>query len=409
MANIDWSKAPAKKPGASEAEVRAAGLGPFPAPHSGFDRLEVQPGRSSGRSYASPDASQERTLSPEAIADIEHKLGYDTAETMRRRLEDPGYWAKTQKVSYEIWAVRAQPGQPLHNKLEDADYVTSESKDIVLSGTVGEQWPVTEGKLGSTYTAPDGSELDPAQMQDWTRIKTKADGKPTAFAIRVPGGLKDFPVQTSWGETLYANSSKTPGHGTGDYILASIGEDGKPNLQDMWVVNHDVFVTTYDMTNFAMETQGSAVAPPKPAGFAMRPPEQLAEMRASGNPDYDKILTAYDAYETAPVTDKDDDTVGFESDGSSVEVSGPDDEPAGFDAGALDFESDGFAVGGQDDEQVGFDAGGLDVESAEDLRERRLGEHSGQSYHEGNMPDTSAIEANGESDRGLDEPGFSME
>lgn len=41
-------------------------------------------------------------------------------------------------------------------------------------------------------------------------------------------------------------------------------------MQDLRVVNHDIFVRTYDMTNFPNEQQGQATAPPAPEGFVTR-------------------------------------------------------------------------------------------------------------------------------------------
>lgn len=199
-----------------------------------------------------------------------------TADDFAKHMQNPDNWKLTQKVSYEIWAHEAVPGTKLYNHLEDADYETSEKKSIVLSGTRGEQWPVTSDKLTSVYTNPDGSGIDIAaarQSKDndgWMKVKTKADGKPTVYAIQLPAGIRDYPIDTSWGETLYANSQKSEGHGTGDYILAEIGADGKPNFGDMRVVNHDVFCDTYDVSMFPDEVQGKTTAPEVPKGYVTR-------------------------------------------------------------------------------------------------------------------------------------------
>ena len=190
-------------------------------------------------------------------------------------MQHPENWRLTQKVSYEIWAREAPVGTKVYNALEDADYKTDSEKCVVLSGTRGEQWPVTPAKLAKTYRNPDGSDIQPSDLQSqendgWMKVRTVADGKPTVFAIQMPSEIRDFPIATSWGEILYANSSKSEGHGSGDYILAEIGEDGQPNLQDMRVVNHDVFCDTYDVSMFPHELQGRATAPPVPEGFVTR-------------------------------------------------------------------------------------------------------------------------------------------
>ena len=47
---------------------------------------------------------------------------------------------------------------------------------------------------------------------------------------------------------LQANRAGVP-HGEGDYLVCGAGEDGQPDLSDVWVVNGAIFPDTYDMTN----------------------------------------------------------------------------------------------------------------------------------------------------------------
>lgn len=208
-------------------------------------------------------------------------------EKFAEQMKDPAQWQPTQKVTYEIWAKQAPEGQALYNHLEDADYKTKPGKDIVLSGTVGEQWPVSPDKVAKTYVTPgqdsfQGFDTSGAN-NGWTKLQSKAEPEPTVFAMQIPSSIKNFPVQTSWGETLYANSTKSEGHGKGDFLVCEMkeGEDGKkvPNMDDMRVVNHDIFVSTYDVSMFKGEKQVEAKDPPAPEGFVTR--ESMVEKQAS--------------------------------------------------------------------------------------------------------------------------------
>ena len=73
--------------------------------------------------------------------------------------------------------------------------------------------------------------------------------KPTTgnFACFIPAELQ-VEVQTAWGDVLQANRAGVP-HGEGDYLVCGAGEDGQPDLSDVWVVNGAIFPDTYDMTN----------------------------------------------------------------------------------------------------------------------------------------------------------------
>ncbi len=67
------------------------------------------------------------------------------------------------------------------------------------------------------------------------------------FACYVPANIKVV-VNTAWGDVLHVNRAGVS-HGAGDYLVCAVGEDGKPDLSDVWVVNGEQFVVNYDMTN----------------------------------------------------------------------------------------------------------------------------------------------------------------
>ena len=174
---------------------------------------------------------------------------------------NPANWKRTSKKLYNVYMCRPELGTEVHNRLEHCDYTTNEKKQFVLSGTVGEQWIIDGNKLASTYEFEDGTPINPQTLGakitkgtngqiDWIKLKTRQSTGQFNYAFHLPiNEIRDFPVKTSWGETLYANKGNE-GHGTGDFLVCATNPDGSPNLNDMWVVNGNVFATTYDMRPF---------------------------------------------------------------------------------------------------------------------------------------------------------------
>jgi len=146
------------------------------------------------------------------------------------------------KGSYTITAEKVMAGTQVYNDLEDCHYVTSDAKCIVLTGTRGEQWPVTLAKLASTYTFEDGSSITEANLPSG-RFVVKTIVSPDANTVFAEQVYEVIQVETSWGDILTANR---PGidHGEGDYIVYA-NEDGNPDLTNRWVVNGGVFSDTY--------------------------------------------------------------------------------------------------------------------------------------------------------------------
>ncbi len=162
-------------------------------------------------------------------------------------LEDISIYKPTQKKSYTITCEVPGIGTKVHDVLNGADHVTDAGHPVVLTGTVGEQWVVTAETLMGTYTHTDGTAIT---MKDLEFIEDA--GAPMVirtkpgvlnFAYHLPLNLKPA-ICTSWGVTLLANHDGVD-HGDGDYIVCS-SKDGKPNIEDMWVVNGRVFENTYE-------------------------------------------------------------------------------------------------------------------------------------------------------------------
>lgn len=154
-------------------------------------------------------------------------------------------WFATGKQAYSVSGMTVSKDTAVHNKLEDADYTAKPATDVVLTGTVGEQWVTPLEKVLKTYTKQDGSALTAEDFTADKAVKLYAKAGTGNFACFVPAEIK-VEVQTAWGDVLQANRDGVP-HGKGDYLVCSAGEDGKADLSDVWVVNGEVFSTTYQM------------------------------------------------------------------------------------------------------------------------------------------------------------------
>lgn len=173
---------------------------------------------------------------------------------------NPMNWKPTRKKVYSVWACVPKQGTKVHNLLEGSNYITSLERPMVLCGTVGEMWVIDLNKFARTYVMPDGRAITKEALQsmvrhidgmeciEWFKVKTMSMNQPLNFAIPVPLSIKNFPVNTSWGDVLYANRTGVR-HGKGDFLVCA-SQNGMPCLSDMWVVNGEVFPTTYRLNSF---------------------------------------------------------------------------------------------------------------------------------------------------------------
>ena len=159
-------------------------------------------------------------------------------------------WFATGKTDYVIQGKMVSADTEVYNELEDVHYTAHPNgKDVILKGTVGEEWVTKLSKVIKTYTKPDGSALTAEDFVADTYIDLKTIPTTGNFACFVPAGIK-VSVNTAWGDVLHVNRDGVP-HGDGDYLVCAVGKDGKPDLSDVWVVNGKIFPSTYDMTNAA--------------------------------------------------------------------------------------------------------------------------------------------------------------
>ncbi len=175
-------------------------------------------------------------------------------------IRNPANWKPTRKKSYYIWACMPKQGTKVYNALEGSSYITNVDRPIVLCGTAHEMWIVDLRKLASTYVMPDGRAITKEVLRsmainvngkcciDWFKIKAMSVNQPLNFAIHVPLSVRNFPVNTAWGDVLYANRTGV-GHGSGDFLVCASNR-GMPLLSDVWVVNGEIFPHTYNLKSF---------------------------------------------------------------------------------------------------------------------------------------------------------------
>ena len=171
--------------------------------------------------------------------------------TMAEYLEQSeNEWFLTGKKEYTVQAMMPSKETSFHNELEVVDYtVTNDGITVILKGTLGEMWTSKLSKVISTYTKADGSEITEKDFEVKDRyidLKTKA-APDTNYAMHVPNDIS-VTVETSWGDVLHTNLPNAP-HGDGDFLVCRAGEDGEPDLSDVWVLNGVLFPENYETEN----------------------------------------------------------------------------------------------------------------------------------------------------------------
>lgn len=190
---------------------------------------------------------------------------YKNIQDIKDAMKNLDNWFPTQKLNYMVSVKLPETGTEVQNFLENSHYKTDDKKEFVIRGTVGETWVIDATKLGKTYTFEDGTPFTKDEFLKrasenpdvYQRLTTIVGGDtPTNYAFKLPSDAINFPIDTSWGDTLYANNPDVP-HGDGDFVVASIDENGLPNLNDTWVVNGLVFESTYDMGEYVDPSFGN--------------------------------------------------------------------------------------------------------------------------------------------------------
>lgn len=177
--------------------------------------------------------------------------------TLAEYLEISGEeWFHTGKKEYRVQAMMVSKETSFHNDLEVTDYtVTDDGITVILKGTADELWTSKLEKVKSTYIKPDGSpvsEADFAEKDVFIDLIT-IPSPDSNYAMFVPKTIS-VSVETAWGSVLHTNLPNAP-HGDGDFLVCRVGEDGKPDLSDVWVLNGVLFPQNYDTTHFHEEPE----------------------------------------------------------------------------------------------------------------------------------------------------------
>ncbi len=167
-------------------------------------------------------------------------------------------WFLTGKTEYAVQAMMVSKTTSFRSELECTDYtVTDDGETVILKGTAGEMWASKLTKVVSTYTKPDGSGI---RREDFDKKDAFIDlitiaAPETNFAMHVPNEIS-VTVVTAWGDVLHTNLPAAP-HGNGDFLVCRKGEDGAPDLSDVWILNGVLFPDNYD-TSRMEDAEGSA-------------------------------------------------------------------------------------------------------------------------------------------------------
>ena len=168
---------------------------------------------------------------------------------------------RTKKRKYSIYAhLDTKPGVKVYNTKEGTSYITSSSKNIVMSGQDGEQWVMDEKSFNKTYEVCN-KKLDNGFVEVQTKI-----GNP-CVAVQIPKNLK-LEVHNGWGDSMVANRPNSGDHGTGDFLVMDADASGHPIEGTARVVEFATFNRTYDKVKGAKPTHVKSISQvPKPRGF----------------------------------------------------------------------------------------------------------------------------------------------
>lgn len=215
-------------------------------------------------------------------------------------IDNPSSYKNCSKKQYEIYVCMPPKNTIVINKLEQADvvkalggktyftveqiekmqksnppmlaqlqqlvaqgraYAVTDATPFVLCGTVGEMWTIKADDLASTYNFLQGGQPLAINQQtlnqrlhgkylDWTLIRTSPQATAGQNMACFVSSSQKGQILTSWGSVLNYNGVGIS-HGKGDFIVCAKLPNGQPNLADRWVVNGEIFATTYNNQGWA--------------------------------------------------------------------------------------------------------------------------------------------------------------
>ena len=136
--------------------------------------------------------------------------------------------------------------------------VVSDVNPFVISGTLGELFVIDPQQLANQYAFMSGNGIERINQQSlnrrlnkdgymtWTNIQTLPDNT-VAWACHVPISKKgEIPANAG---KVYTGcmpiNQEGVSHGKGDFVIA-LDTMGRPDLQRRYVLNGDIFATTYN-------------------------------------------------------------------------------------------------------------------------------------------------------------------
>lgn len=159
--------------------------------------------------------------------------------------------------TYNVGVTKPDVGQTsVYNKLEDS--VENISPDMaILTGTLGEQWPVKLSKIFKKYDISE-QQYEALSNGESIAVSTKSvpQNVPTNFAFCIPTDISCV-VTTEDGQGLnvnqeYNRNNEQISHGQGDLIVCGAKQldngDFVPDTEwGFWVVNGAVAENTYEL------------------------------------------------------------------------------------------------------------------------------------------------------------------
>lgn len=185
-------------------------------------------------------------------------------EILNEKGKIEGVWQKCKKKQYRVKARKDGIAQDVYNVLENCTVAVRED-EIVLRGLFGEEWPIGKTKFLDRYVLPNnGSLAELVEQRSFAEIDVLTKACETEYyCLFVPRdqecGIYGMPTdeiekceyRTADGKgyrALFRINSKDSlsDHGNGDYVVCC-SKNGEPDVDDMWVVDGNVFLKTYQL------------------------------------------------------------------------------------------------------------------------------------------------------------------
>lgn len=205
--------------------------------------------------------NQQVLLTPDVIENIRQQTNQKWAKCQRKtyqvyavqmpaglifanRLEQPESFAAIWKVTHKRIIKKSRVTPELANFLKQHGYYETDGNRITICGTQGELWTVKPEKFVQSYVTANKTLFQTPPLK-WTVALRAREIAPSAVAIQLPFRYVGM-YQTSWGDKLIVNHPKTK-HGKGDFLVASLLQNGQVDYTNISPINHFVFQHTMNL------------------------------------------------------------------------------------------------------------------------------------------------------------------